>query len=307
MDNRLKFSGVEINPTSDELNLMPDSNREALFSIAKSLGENSDFIISGINAVINAGVDASVSAGYVLINQEIIKVDAQTVVNTAGTDIYVFQKIVTSGTSPDWDRTFRDGSTNNVFEKTRASVVNVAAAGSDLPINGNVLKDVLTPTLNVVDGSNKGVVTPAQYNAWNVAEQNVQSDWNSTSGDSFIQNKPEVLERIGTVIVPNIFGTVQGLLSPGNTVTPLFCSVVAICKLATSGYVIGDRAQATLGAHVFEGSVEHGATITNMTTSQTTFRMPSSGTTVASAINNLAITAFPANWDLEVTVWGYRF
>ena len=68
MDNRRKFPGIEVDHTSDELNLMPDSNRDAIFSIAKSLGNEVDFIISGVDAVINPSIDASVSDGYVLID-----------------------------------------------------------------------------------------------------------------------------------------------------------------------------------------------------------------------------------------------
>lgn len=41
-------------------------------------------------------------------------------------------------------------------------------------------------------------ITQGDINQWDAAEPNVQSDWNATSGDAFIQNKPSSLPPSGT-------------------------------------------------------------------------------------------------------------
>jgi len=301
MDNRRKFPGIEVDHTSDELNLMPDSNRDAIFSIAKSLGNEVDFIISGVDAVINPSIDASVSDGYVLIDGEVLKVDAQIVPRTEGTDIYVFQKQTTDGDAPDWVRNFRDGSTNNVFEKNRAIVVNVVTAGTDLPINGYEIQDVLTPILNPATPTDQGVMTAIDKSKLdgiqNGAEVNVNANWDSTGGDSQILNKPEVLERIGSTLeISYVNNSTTTLLAPGNDVTPLFCSIVGICKVANNGYSIGTKIQ-----------VNKDALITNLTLASVVFRIPTSGLSSIASSTNTVTSLSPSQWNIQVTVWGYKF
>lgn len=314
MNTRLKFPGIEINPTSDEWNVMQDSNREAIFAMAKAMaGTGIDYLISGVNAVINNGVDATVSDGFVVINDEVLKVDAQVVPKTEATDIYVFQKTTTMGASPDWDRFFRDGSMHNVLQVDRAVVVNVAAAGGDLLINGQTLPQVLTPILTLATASNPGIISAAKYNQFNVAEQNVQSNWNATSGDSFIQNKPNLddnLQRIGTSSpVAFTYPSNFQLLSPGNTLTPMFCSVKGVCKVVNNGYAIGDKQMFTVGAHDYEhggSNFNHAFTITDMTLSSTFFRVAANSMFGTDRSNNTNMVIATSQWNLEVTLWGYQ-
>ena len=100
---------------------MPNSNRDGIHAINEGLGEGVDFILSGVDAIINAGVDVSLNSGYVFLNGETLKVDAQVVPRTAGTDLYQFAKVTTNPS--EGQRNFRDGSTKNVYEENRAIAV----------------------------------------------------------------------------------------------------------------------------------------------------------------------------------------
>ena len=213
----------------------------------------------------------------------------------------MFQKQTTDGDAPDWVRNFRDGSTNNVFEKNRAIVVNVVTAGTDLPINGYEIQDVLTPILNPATPTDQGVMTAIDKSKLdgiqNGAEVNVNANWDSTGGDSQILNKPEVLERIGSTLeISYVNNSTTTLLAPGNDVTPLFCSIVGICKVANNGYSIGTKIQ-----------VNKDALITNLTLASVVFRIPTSGLSSIASSTNTVTSLSPSQWNIQVTVWGYKF
>lgn len=167
MDVRKIYPGGEIGISSDELNLMPNSNREGIHSLGNGIGDGANMIFSGVNAVISTGVNCVVQEGFVYLNGEMLKVDAQTVPSTLG-NLYEFQKVTTNN-DPDGERNFRDLTTHNVYEKNRAVVVNVASI-TTLSVDGNKVIDVL-----------KGLIQ-------------VQSDWNEadSSDPAYIQNKPNV-------------------------------------------------------------------------------------------------------------------
>ena len=169
MDKRLKYAGGEIEISSDEINRMPESNQGAIFGINKGLtATGQDMIASGVFAIINAGVDAVVQEGFVVLDGETLKVDAQTVLRTEGTDIYQFQKVTTYPS--DGVRNFRDNTSHNVYEKNRAVVVNVAAI-TTLSVIGDTLIDKLKELIRI------------------------QSDWNQANAaePDYIKNKPNVL------------------------------------------------------------------------------------------------------------------
>lgn len=187
MDTRLKFAGGEIEISSDELNLMPESNRNAIHAINKGLSANQDMILSGVNAVIDAGVDVTISEGYVFLNGETLKVDAQVVPKTEASDLYQFEKVTTYPT--EGDRNFRDGTTHNVYKIERAVAVNVGAL-SAFPVDGDTIIDVLKDLIQI------------------------QSDW--TQGDNtqpdYIKNKPAIVGKLmkGTVDFGDINGGSSG-------------------------------------------------------------------------------------------------
>lgn len=182
MDVRKTLPGGEIGISSNELNLMPESSREGLFSINAGIGGGLDMIISGVNAIIDPGVDASLSAGFIFLNGEMLEVEAQVVPRTVGTDLYQFAKVTTS-IDPNGDRDFRDGTSANVYEKNRGIAVNVAAI-TGLSVTGNTMLDTMKSLIQV------------------------QSDFNQTDNTQpdFIKNKPSttVLLAEGTVLVGDV-------------------------------------------------------------------------------------------------------
>lgn len=192
MDTRLELAGGEIEISSDEINLMPNSNREGLNSISDGISSGSDMIISGVGAVIDPGVNVTVLDGFVFLNGEMLKVDAQVVLRTAGTDFYQFTKVTTNPAAG--SRNFRDGSTKNVYEENRAVPTNVAAI-TGLSVSGNTMLDVMKSLIQI------------------------QSDWDQadTGAPDYINNKPNVLNVLLQGKVNGIeVGTGGGADSPGE-------------------------------------------------------------------------------------------
>lgn len=196
MDNRLKLTGGEIGISSDELNLMPESNREGVQAINNGIGDGVDFIVSGVGAVISAGVNVTLQDGYIFLDGETLKVDAQVVLRTTGTDLYQFLKVTTNPT--EGSRSFRDGSTKNVYEKNRAIAVNVAVI-TGLSVDGDTMQDVLKTAIQV------------------------QSDWNqaTSSEPDFIKNKPAIVTFLmrGGFVFGDIDGSPTGALSVSGGIT----------------------------------------------------------------------------------------
>lgn len=167
MDKRISFPGGEIGVTNTELDLMPNANRGGIHALGAGLGNGSDFILDGVNAVITAGVQVTVQAGHVVLDGEVLKVDAQVVPRTVGTDVYVFQKQVVDDLA-EYDRDYRNANTHNVAEIIRAVPVNVAAAAGGLEVDGPDLLDLLRPDIRV------------------------NADWSEADSNdpAYIQNKP---------------------------------------------------------------------------------------------------------------------
>lgn len=207
MDKRLNFSGGEIGVTNTELDLMPNSNREGINGLASAPVDGANCILTGVNAVVTNGVNCVVSDGYVFLNNEVLKVDSQTVTNTEGNNLYEFQKQTTDG-GAEYDREYRNGNTNNVAEINRAIVVSVAALSS-LSVTGNTMLDQLKEDIRV------------------------QSDFNETdpASPAFIQNQPSFLSSVayGTVDVGNIGpgeGGTKNISNRFNLPTTLTATVV---------------------------------------------------------------------------------
>ena len=197
MDTRKNFDGGEIGITNDEIDLMPKSNREGLNGINEGIGSGANMIISGVGAVIDPGVDVTVSDGFVFLNGEMLKVDAQVIPRTAGTDLYQFEKVVTNNIA-EWDRDYRDATTHNVYEKNRAVPTNVAAI-TGLSVVGDTMTDVL-----------KGLIQ-------------VQTDWDQLDNGQpdYLKNKPTIVTLLLQGKVNDV--TVGGAMTP--TVEGGFSSV----------------------------------------------------------------------------------
>ncbi len=190
MDLIRLFTGGEIEITTDEIHHMSQQQRLALFGMMIGLTDTTDCIISGVNAVISAGVNVTVQAGFVFLDGELLQVDAAVIPKDGGVvgDNYRFEKVSADGSSPEWDRNYRDLSTHNILEVNRAVPVNVTTVGPS--------------DLNVVTGASLLSII------------RVQSDWNEADANSpaFILNKPTPIFSLGSgrVNVGDIGGVAQG-------------------------------------------------------------------------------------------------
>lgn len=169
MDERRNFDGGEINVTNNELDLMPNSNRGGIYGIAAAIADGQNIIFSGVNASIDAS-SVTVEDGFVFLDGELLKVDAGTVNDTEGRDLYVFEKTANI-TEPGFERNYRNGDTNNVASINRAvpSPVSVVEPGQ-LSVTG---KTALTRLRELI---------------------RIQADFAETDSNEpdFIRNKPTI-------------------------------------------------------------------------------------------------------------------
>jgi len=226
MDKRKLLPGGEIGISSNEINLMPQANRDGMFGINDGIVDGADMIISGVDAIINAGSDVSVSDGFVFLNGEMLKVDAQVVSRTVGTDLYQFTKVTTS-VDPNGERNFRDSTTGNVYENNRAVPTNVASI-TGLSVVGNTMLDVMKSLIRV------------------------QSDWNQADNaqPDYIKNKPNVIDilvqgkfdigQIGFAPVGTLYTVSGGITSAQKTIDGTSQEVISVSfpNVGTSSYQV---------------------------------------------------------------------
>ena len=136
-----------------------------------AIGTNENFIISGVVATINAGVNATVTSGYIYLNGEILQVDAQSVLRTVGTDLYSFSKVTTTDTAGD-RLTKNTGINISPYEKNRGVVSNVSSvATSALSIDGDRFKDKIVQKIAATDAEAQALtldtvfITPSNLNS----------------------------------------------------------------------------------------------------------------------------------------------
>jgi len=123
MNKKLWFTGGEPNINADDLLRDSTANNRSFQHALRAwlTGYNENFIISGCDLTINPGVDASITEGYIFLNGEILRVDAQTV--AAGTnDFYMYEKQVTY--DPRGTKVFVDLVTHETWQKNRGVLVN---------------------------------------------------------------------------------------------------------------------------------------------------------------------------------------
>ncbi len=125
MDKKLIFSGGEPDITIRNTQYNSIADRAALFGVVKGLAGANNVIVSGAVVTLDPLVDASVTAGYVWLDGEILQVDAATVSETEGSDLWEFQKVVTYDAAG--DKTFNDAIPRQTYQKNRAVLVNVSS------------------------------------------------------------------------------------------------------------------------------------------------------------------------------------
>lgn len=209
MNKRLIFPGGEIGITNDELNLMPDSNRNGINALAKGMSDGDNCVLTDITYTINPAVGITITAaGYIMLNGEILYVKNglyPKITGTPGT-LYQFVKVVKNDVA-EWNRQYRNGTSHNIAEIVTAEPVSVnSILGLGVPGQAPKLSEIISDYVRI------------------------KSDWAETdpADPSFIENKP-----IGTN-VRNI-GSFSGLDYGGGANGTTFArsgDIVSVTKTA---------------------------------------------------------------------------
>lgn len=133
MDEKIFFEGGEPAINSDDLQRNPLANRAGLFGIMAGFAKelNVNFIVSGCEYTITPGVEITITAGYIFLNGELLQVEAQTVAETHGTNVYYFEKSITY--DPDGEKIYNNLITRQTWVKNRGVLVN--SPTSTVPAN----------------------------------------------------------------------------------------------------------------------------------------------------------------------------
>jgi len=228
MNKKLRFTGGEPDITEDNLLRDSDALYEWAHELGNSLSGGRDMILQGCVFTKNAGVDASVTAGYVYdaTTATVVKVDAQTVPETIGT---TWELVYTTTYDSTGDKTYVDGTPRQTYQVNRMVLTNVASVSNFDVENADSLygwrtipdSDILPVTANV---SVNGSFTLLKYNR---------------SGNKVSINGMLLLETDGSftpsqavvVSIPDSYFTVK--IYDGSNNSTFFPSVVSYDSLPT--------------------------------------------------------------------------
>lgn len=131
MNKKLRFSGGEPNINIDDVLRDSDALRDFLNDWLNEICENPTadtytYILSGCTLTTPAGSAWSTTSGYVVIDGEILKVDAHTGTRSQGTDFWVWEKETTYDSNG--TKTFNDTVSRDTWQKNRAVLTNKASA-----------------------------------------------------------------------------------------------------------------------------------------------------------------------------------
>jgi hypothetical protein len=142
MDLKLNFPGVDPDLREDQIAVTQDANRLGLHgSFAQyAIGTNPNFKISGCVVTVGGAAPSntwSMTAGYIFLNGEVIKADAQSGAFDSSTQVLAFSKQTTYDVRG--DKTYQDGSPRQTWQINRAIItVKSSATTSELDaINGD--------------------------------------------------------------------------------------------------------------------------------------------------------------------------
>jgi len=141
MNNKLTFAGGEPNMNENDFLRIQAANRLALHGLTKGLSSE-NFIVSGCVTTPN-GSNIDITEGYIFLDGELIKVDAQiNVPDTEGNGFYKYEK--QTAFEAGGDKTYLDSTPRQTWEKNRGVAVSVAAIGADLSVkNGKRFTDIV--------------------------------------------------------------------------------------------------------------------------------------------------------------------
>ena len=168
MDKRKDFLGVNPDIRLDQILIDSNEHRPALFAMLNSfaVGTNPNFVVDGC-AISWSGVEGNeswdVTAGYIFLNGELIKVDAQSGTGYDLNDDYlVFDKVVTY--DPKGDITYNNGAPRQTWEVNRGVITSQLTAPSNTQIGipgEDRLDDKIKEYLGDASTNNKGIVEKA--------------------------------------------------------------------------------------------------------------------------------------------------
>lgn len=133
MDQLISSGGGGFPYKLDDIRFTDDSYRDAFNNLLLAWG--TDFIVSGCDVI-----SYNVSAGYIMLNGELLKVDSHTI-QGAG----FFQKQTTY--DPNGLKDFKNGNVNNTYQKNRG--IAIANSGT-LSVNGIRLTELISIT-NIIN------------------------------------------------------------------------------------------------------------------------------------------------------------
>lgn len=168
-----EWSGIQRDVTWSDINYTPFANRAAIHAMGKAISGNRDYILQGVTFSKTAGVDASVTAGYVYdeTSGEVVQVEAQTVAETLGTNLWTLVKTTTYDAAG--LNNYRTGGPNNNYQQERMVLTNVASIGSGFDIENTPAldaffaipdSDIDTSITTGVTVSGTGTATKVEFN-----------------------------------------------------------------------------------------------------------------------------------------------
>jgi hypothetical protein len=129
MNKYKTYTGVQTDVTWDDLLYTPEANRAFIHAYGKAVSGDTDMILQGCVFTVSTGLgtNATITAGYVYdqTSGEVVRVEAQTVVETLGNDTWELVKTTTYDAAG--DNVYRDLATKQNYQQERMVLTNVAA------------------------------------------------------------------------------------------------------------------------------------------------------------------------------------
>lgn len=201
MDEKLTFTGGEPDINFDDLDRNNKANRKALTEALRAYGDN--YKIAG---VISAAAPSSVTAGYVMLDGEILQVDAHTATGN------YFEKVTTF--DPAGDKTFNDTTPRQTWAKHRATQTSagITNLGYSSPRFGDVIATLLRATASAAASTTQSGI---QENATAAEAQAGSSAALTVTPNALLSITGGVLTKVVDIGDWNISTTAQKTVAHG--------------------------------------------------------------------------------------------
>jgi len=182
MNKKLRFSGGEPNINIDDVLRDSDALRDFLNDWLNEICENPTadtytYILSGCTLTTPAGSAWSTTSGYVVIDGEILKVDAHTGTRSQGTDFWVWEKETTYDSNG--TKTFNDTVSRDTWQKNRAVLTNKASALGGTHVYS--ADDSPSYEYYFIEKNIAKIASELQGNAWTDVSGSLGAGWSATT------------------------------------------------------------------------------------------------------------------------------